>query len=69
MTRDEIQLLRQQAYRTFYSRPGYLVRRTLGIRSLHEVAAAWRGARSLIGLWTKRGALKRDETGPWGQDS
>jgi len=66
MTRDEIQLLRQQAYRTFYSRPGYLVRRTLGIRSLHEVAAAWRGARSLFSLWTKRGAFKRDEAGPWG---
>jgi radical SAM superfamily enzyme YgiQ (UPF0313 family) len=66
MTRDEIQQLRQQAYRAFYSRPGYLVRRTLGIRSLHEVAEAWRGARSLIGLWTKRGAFKRDASGPWG---
>jgi len=69
MTRDQIQLLRQQAYRTFYSRPGYLLRRTLGIRSLHEVAAAWRGARSLLGLWTKRGAFARDEAGPWGTDS
>ena len=66
MTRDQIQLLRQMAYRAFYSRPGYLVRRTLGIRSLHEVAAAWRGARSLLGLWTKRGAFTRDESGPWG---
>ncbi len=68
MMRDEIQLLRQRAYRAFYSRPGYLLRRTLGIRSAHEVAAAWRSARSLFGLWTKRGALKRDESGPWGQN-
>lgn len=68
LTRDEIQRLRQQAYRTFYSRPRYLLRRTLGIRSLHEAAAAWRGARSLIGLWTKRGALTKDHAGPWGQD-
>ncbi len=66
MTRDEIQRLRQRAYRTFYSRPRYLLRRTLGIRSLHEVSAAWRGARSLIGLWTKRRAFARDEPGPWG---
>jgi len=69
MTRDEIQQLRQQAYRTFYSRPGYLVRRTLAIRSLHEVAAAWRGARSLLWLWAKRGAFKRDAAGPWGRGS
>jgi anaerobic magnesium-protoporphyrin IX monomethyl ester cyclase len=68
MTRDEIQRLRQQAYRTFYSRPRYLVRRTLGIRSLHEAAAAWRGARSLLWLWTKRAAFKREAAGPWGQD-
>jgi anaerobic magnesium-protoporphyrin IX monomethyl ester cyclase len=66
MTRDDIQRLRQQAYRTFYSRPRYLVRRTLGIRSLHEVGAAWRGARSLLGLWTQRRVFSRDETGPWG---
>jgi radical SAM superfamily enzyme YgiQ (UPF0313 family) len=65
LTREQIQQLRQMAYRTFYSRPGYLLRRTLGIRSLHEVAAAWRGARSLVGLWTRRGALKRNEAGPW----
>jgi len=68
MTREQIQGLRQRAYREFYSRPGYLLRRTLGIRSLHEVKAAWRGARSLVGLWTKRGAFKRNESGPWGQD-
>ncbi len=65
MTREQIQELRQLAYRTFYSRPGYLARRTLGIRSLHEVRAAWRGARSLLGLWTRRGLFTRDEAGPW----
>jgi radical SAM superfamily enzyme YgiQ (UPF0313 family) len=68
LTRDQIQLLRQQAYRTFYSRPGYLLRRTLAIRSLHEVKAAWRGARSILGLWTQRAALRREEAGPWGGD-
>jgi radical SAM superfamily enzyme YgiQ (UPF0313 family) len=66
MTRDEIQRLRQAAYREFYSRPRYLLRRTLAIRSAHEVAAAWRGARSLVWLWTKRGVFSRDAAGPWG---
>jgi len=66
MTREEIQQLRQQAYRAFYSRPGYLLRRTLGIRSLHEVVAAWRGAQSLLGLWTRRRVFARDKPGPWG---
>jgi anaerobic magnesium-protoporphyrin IX monomethyl ester cyclase len=65
MTRDDIQRLRQLAYRMFYSRPRYLVRRTLAIRSLHEVGAAWRGARSLLGLWTRRRLFSRDEEGPW----
>jgi radical SAM superfamily enzyme YgiQ (UPF0313 family) len=66
MTREQIQQLRQMAYRAFYSRPGYLVRRTLGIRSFHEVTAAWRGARSLVALWTRRRVFTRDSTGPWG---
>jgi radical SAM superfamily enzyme YgiQ (UPF0313 family) len=57
MTREEIQRLRQEAYRAFYSRPRYLLRRTAGIRSLHEVGAAWRGARSLFWLWTRRGVF------------
>jgi len=66
MTREEIQRLRELAYRRFYSRPRYLARRTLGIRSLHEVRAAWRGARSLLALWTGRRVFSRDAaTGPW----
>ncbi|HEY5998334.1 MAG TPA: radical SAM protein [bacterium] len=66
MSREQIQELRQLAYRRFYSRPGYLVRRTLGIRSLHEVRAAWRGARSLLGLWTGRRVFSRETArDPW----
>jgi anaerobic magnesium-protoporphyrin IX monomethyl ester cyclase len=68
LTREQIQQLRQQAYRAFYSRPRYLARRTLGIRSLHEVAAAWRGARSLLALWTRRRVFQRDPPGPWTRD-
>jgi hypothetical protein len=66
MTREEIQRLRELAYRRFYSRPRYLLRRTLQIRSAHEVRAAWRGARSLVALWTGRRIFSRDAgPGPW----
>jgi radical SAM superfamily enzyme YgiQ (UPF0313 family) len=66
MTREQIQQLRQEAYRTFYSRPGYLLRRAAGIRSLHEAGAAWRSARSLFYLWAKRDVFRRDDDKPWG---
>ncbi len=59
MTRDEITRLRQLAYRRFYSRPGYLARRLLSVRSLQEFRAACRGARSLFGLWTGRDVFSR----------
>jgi hypothetical protein len=52
MTREEIQRLRQLAFRRFYSRPGFLIRRLCAVRSLHDVGAAARGVRSLFWLWT-----------------
>jgi len=54
MTREEIGRLRQIAYRRFYSRPGYLVRRLMNVRSAQELKAAARGVRSLLGLWAGR---------------
>ena len=64
MTREQIQELRRLAYRRFYGRPGYLLRRAAGIRSLHEVGAAWRGVRSLFGL-TRPGRGMRPAAGAW----
>jgi radical SAM superfamily enzyme YgiQ (UPF0313 family) len=54
MTREEIGRLRQIAYRRFYSRPGYLVRRLVNVRSTQELKAAARGVWSLLGLWVGR---------------
>jgi radical SAM superfamily enzyme YgiQ (UPF0313 family) len=51
MTREQIAELRQIAFRRFYSRPRFLLRRVLGLRSASDLRAAWNGVRSLLGLW------------------
>jgi radical SAM superfamily enzyme YgiQ (UPF0313 family) len=61
MTRDEIILLRQLAFRKFYSRPGFLIRRVVGLRSIHDLKAALAGLRSLFWLWAKRDIFRRGE--------
>lgn len=59
MTRGEVSELRQIAFRKFYSRPSYLVRRLLRIRSLGDLAAAVRGMKSLFWLWARPGLFER----------
>jgi radical SAM superfamily enzyme YgiQ (UPF0313 family) len=54
MTRDQIRELRQRAYRRFYSRPAYLARRLLGLRSARELRVALRSARTLFWLWATK---------------
>ncbi|GMR21189.1 MAG: radical SAM protein [Gammaproteobacteria bacterium] len=51
MTRDEILTLRQLAFRRFYSRPAFLLRRLLEIRTLNDCKVAVRGLQSLFWLW------------------
>lgn len=59
MTRDEIALLRQIAFKTFYSRPKFLLRRVLGLRSLNDLRAAMIGMRSLFWLWISEGVFRK----------
>ncbi len=54
MTREEIQQLRQLAFRRFYSRPAFLLRRLLQVRTLRDVHVAARGVKSLFWLWAGR---------------
>ena len=51
MSREEIQRLRQLAFRRFYSRPSFLLRRLGAIRGVNDLRAAARGLRSLFWLW------------------
>ncbi len=58
---EEMLQLRQYAFRRFYSRPRYLLRRVLMIRNLNDLRASLRGFRSLLGLLAAPGALLRKE--------
>ncbi len=58
MTRDEISELRQIAYRKFYSRPRYILRRLLDIRNTNDLRAVFKGAKSMFWLWAKRGIFQ-----------
>lgn len=49
MTRDEIMKLRQIGFKKFYSRPGYLIKRALNIRTKWDI---------MIGLYGVSGLLK-----------
>jgi radical SAM superfamily enzyme YgiQ (UPF0313 family) len=59
MTRDEVAELRQLAFKRFYSRPSYLVRRLLAVRTPHELMVGIHGAKSLFWLWMKKGLFRR----------
>ena len=61
MTREEITELRQLALKKFYSRPKFLWRRLLALRSMSDLAAAWEGIQSLFWLQTKKDLFKRSK--------
>ncbi len=54
MTRDQILKLRQIAFRRFYSRPRFMLRRLLQMRSWQDLQANLIGLRSLSGLWSAK---------------
>jgi radical SAM superfamily enzyme YgiQ (UPF0313 family) len=57
MTRDQIRELRQTAYRRFYSRPAFLAKRLLGLRSADDLRVALRSAKTLFWLWARKGVF------------
>ncbi len=59
MTREEIAMLRQIAFKRFYSRPGYLFKRLFTLRNLNDIKAAIKGFKSLFWLWMKKGVFSR----------
>jgi len=59
MTRDEIHALRQLGLRRFYSRPAFLLRQLLRLRTVNDLRAALAGVRSLFWLWVRRGLFRR----------
>jgi len=51
MTKEEIQELRRLAFKRFYSRPLFILKKLLSLRSTSDLLAAIKGARSLISIW------------------
>lgn len=59
MSREQIGELRQIAFRRFYSRPRFLLRRVLGFRNINDLRAACTGLRSLFWVWVAEGLFQR----------
>jgi radical SAM superfamily enzyme YgiQ (UPF0313 family) len=58
MTREQIWELRQRAYRAFYSRPSFLARRLLSLRSGRDLLLAARSVKALFWLWAGKGVFE-----------
>jgi anaerobic magnesium-protoporphyrin IX monomethyl ester cyclase len=61
MTREEIAELRQLALKKFYSRPKFLWRRVLALRSFNDLMAAWQGIKSLFWLKIEKKLFNRSK--------
>ncbi len=59
MTREQIAELRQIAFRRFYSRPRFLLRRLAQLRTVHDVKAAIYGLKSMFWIWVRKGVFRR----------
>lgn len=58
MTREQIDELRTLAFRKFYSRPKFIVRRLFEIRSWYDFRTVMKGATSFFWLWFQRDSLR-----------
>ena len=59
MTREEISLLRQKAYKKFYSRPKYVLRKLMELRNINDIKAAFKGLKSMFWLFVKGDIFNR----------
>ncbi len=59
MTRDEILRLRQIAFRKFYGRPSFMLKRLLELRTPHDFMVALKSLRSLFWIFTKTNVFKK----------
>lgn len=61
MTREQVSELRQIAFKRFYSRPSYLLRRFCSLRSLNDVRASVKGLKSLVWIWLQRDLFRKGQ--------
>ena len=55
MTREQILDLRQTAFKRFYTRPSFILKKVLALRSMDDIKTAAKAARSLFWLWKEKG--------------
>lgn len=60
LTRDEITSLRQIAFKRFYSRWRFLIKRLLSIRTANDLATAFNGLRSLFWIMASKNLFGRN---------
>src|SRR5512135_1346841 len=53
MTREQILLLRQIAFKRFYTRPSFILKKIIQLRTWNDFMVAFKSARSLFWLWAK----------------
>ncbi len=63
MTREDILRLRQIAFKRFYSRPSFILKRVLELRNPHDFAVALKSVKSLFWLWTRSDIFKKRRNG------
>jgi len=61
MKRHQIQELRQLAFKKFYGRPSFLLKKVLQLRTLNDCKAAFNGVRSLFWLYIKKGIFNKNK--------
>ena len=59
MTREQVAELRQIAFKKFYSRPSFLLKRLLSIRTVNDLKVALTGIKSLFWLFSAKGLFRR----------
>ena len=59
MTREEIHALRQTAFKRFYLRPSFLLKKLKDMRTINDVRIMFRSAQSLLSLVLKPGLFAR----------
>lgn len=57
MTREEIISLRRTAFRKFYGRPSFILKKLLELRTPHDIATAFKSVRSLFHILATRDRL------------
>lgn len=61
MTKEQIIKLRQIAFKRFYSRPNYILKKLFEVRSIYDIKALLKGGISLFWIWAGRNIFDPDE--------